>query len=352
MFGGFYLGNQYFGGYIYGAKLQLFLSDASHQLSSDNVTLTQKHTLVVGSSGHSLASPGILLAQKHQLAVSNTLHGLTNESVILTQKHLLTVANALNSLASTNVALTQKHTIVVNNTTHGLTSEVVVLVEHKTIVVQSTMHGHTVDGNLPIVVQFYLDVQGALHNHSAQSVTLTQRQLLTIASTLHSLISQNLNGLIDIEPPGFGGGWGAPLMQWGGINFNQQLHWWIIDLDSYIRVRDNLYDLPQKIIINGVRGSYTNRHPDDGSVGDEYEIGGGLVPQNPSKKGQFNSNFLENNGLLSGKWHNNGTYDLQDKIIGQLTNKYNKKDGFLPSHIIEQGSFSKTNTPQGEYEVE
>lgn len=65
MFGGYYLGQLYLGISGLPSSGSLSVQQPSHQLSSDNVTLVQKHTIVVDSDSHTLTSENITLTQKH-----------------------------------------------------------------------------------------------------------------------------------------------------------------------------------------------------------------------------------------------------------------------------------------------
>lgn len=376
MYGGYYLGQLYLGISGLPSSGTLTVQSSSHQLSSDNLTLTQKHTLVINSAAHTLVSDNITITQKHQLSIANTIHALTSDNIVLTQKHVLALNNALHGLTSSNISLTQKHTIVVNNTSHSLSSDNTVLVEHKTLVVQDTLHGHTVDGNLPIVVHFYLVVDNATHSHSADNIVLTQKQLLAVGNAVHSIVSDNLNGLVNLQPYGMGGGFGAidgfGLAEFGSINMLLPLNWLILNLDSYISLQDDFDSLTQKHYLSPddanhnlfstttmdlvqiyyrEGGVYIRDEGSSGTHGAEYVPGTGTLPNNSAKQGQFNSILVEINGSLVRNGNYNGSYEIDEQNTGQLTNKNGNSGAFLPANDIATGSYIKQTTPQGDYEV-
>lgn len=366
MLGGYYLGQLYLGISGLPSSGTLSVQSSSHHLSSDNITLTQKQTLVVNSATHSLTSVNITLTQKHQLSVANTVHALSSDNAVLTQKQILAINNALHNVASDIITLVQKHTLVVNNTTHLLTSSNTDLVEHKTLAVQNTLHGHTVDGNIPIVVHFYLVVNNATHSHSAQNVVLTQKQLLAVANTIHSIASSNLNGLINLQPYGTGGGFGGintfGIAEFGEINIYRPLNWLLLNLDTYIHLSDNSTTISQRhnLATNNTQhsisstsiqnlwqiyyrygGVYLKDNGSEGEHGAEYVPEAGTIPNNSANEGQINSIFLENNGSLVSQTGSDGSYQIDEKNTGQLTNKNGINGSFLPAPLIDTGSFIK-----------
>lgn len=366
MLGGYYLGQLYLG--ISGLPAGGILSPqgSSHQLSSDNITLTQKHTIVVDSAAHTLASDNLTLTQKHLLAIDAALHTLMSENVALTSEHFLGVNDAFHSLVSTEIGLTQKHTIVVDDTTHDLTSGNLELVEHKTLVVQNTTHGHIADGDLPIVVQFYLLVDNASHNHTADNTVLTQWHLLAVANTLHSLESTTLGGLINLEPDGFGGGFGAidgwAVKQYAEINILLPNNYLIVGLDSYIDLFDDFTDLTQKHVLDvhdgGISlmletielvekvyrysGTYIRDIPSDGAHGSEYEKSTGTIPRKSTEFGEVTTVPEPNLGFLIVKMGSSGSYD-EDTVNNGIIKTDNMGSGYLTTEVIETGIYTKDN---------
>lgn len=81
MLGGYYLGQLYLGISGLPDTGTLSVQSSSHQLSSDNITITQKHTLVTSSAVHSLASDNVTIIQKFILKADDTIHNITSDNV-------------------------------------------------------------------------------------------------------------------------------------------------------------------------------------------------------------------------------------------------------------------------------
>lgn len=375
MLGGYYLGQLYLGMSGLPAAGELSPQGSNHQLSSDNIVLTQKHTIVVDSDSHSLTSQNITLTQKHLLTVENTIHTLMSENVALTSEQILGINDAYHGLSSTEIALTQKHTIVVDNTTHTLSSQNIDLVEHKTLVVQNTTHGHTVEGNLPIVVHFYLDVANALHGHTVPNISLTQKQLLTVANTLHGITSPQLGGLINIQPDGMGGGFGAvdgfAVAEYGAINIELPLNFLILASSTHHNLLTDSVILNQKnllVVNNGnitltspnlelwelvfrYSGIYIKDFDDEGAMGEEYTPGGGTVPNKIGHFGNLAPVVGRDNGFLVTKVGSSGSFNESAVNNGNIK-KANSGQGNLTTEVEDTGIYVKKENNNGEYEVE
>ena len=373
MLGGYYLGQLYLGVSGLPSAGILSLVPASHQLTSDNITLTQKHTLVVANALHGHTAGSVVLTQKHLLAVENAIHSLQTDNVAITSEQVLGINSAFHGLTSTNIDLTQKHTLVVNNTSHGLTSQNVQLVEHYTLAVQNTAHNHTAEGNLPIVVHFYLVVDNTLHGQTAQNIALTQKQLLVVANTLHGLTSTTLAGLLSIEPFGFGGGFGAVdgygYSGFGVINTELVQNYYIRGLDSYHTLATESAPLAQKhtlvtddgyILVTNPHlnitqviwydgGVYIKDGSDLGSMGEEYDADSGTVPTNNGYFGQITPVAESNQGFLIVKIGSSGSYEQNDMNGGILISS-NSGEGNLTPDTEDTGNYIKSNTNTGEYE--
>jgi hypothetical protein len=373
MFGGYYLGQLYLG--ISGLPIAGILSvvPSSHQLSSDNVTLTQKHIIVIADTLHGLTSENITLTQKHLLSVDNAIHTLMSENVAITSEQVLGVNDAFHGVTSTEIALTQKHTIVVENTTHGLTSDNLDLVEHKLLVVANALHGHTAE-TPAIVVHFYLVVDNTLHGHTAGSLLLSQKHTIVVANTLHSLTSDTLGGLINIQPDGMGGGFGAvdgfAFAEYGTINIELPLNYYIyagnalhtlsdnftvitqrhtlVTSDGYILVTSPNLDMTQVIWFDG--GVYIKDYGSDGSMGAEYDSDAGTNVLNNGYFGNLAPVVNPDNGFLIGKMGSSGSYEEND-INSGIINLANGGQGNLSTEVQDTGIYAKDNNNNGEYEV-
>ncbi len=374
MFGGYYLGQLYLGISGLPASGNITVQSDSHQLSSDNITLTQKQTIVIADTLHGLTSGNITLIQKHLVTADDAYHTLMSENVAITSEQVLGINSAFHGLTSTTLDLTQKHTLVVNNTAHGLTSDNIQLVEHFTLAVANTLHGHTAE-TPAIVVHFYLVVANALHGHTAQNITLTQKQLLVVADTLHGLTSTTLAGLLSIEPFGFGGGFGAVdgygYSGFGVINTELVQNYYIRGLDSYhtlltdaapltqkhTLVTNNGYilvstanlDLSQYIWFDG--GVYIMDSESEGEAGSEYTPGNGTTAVEHGYFGQIAPVADSNLGFLVVEMGSNGSYAINDTNNGIL-NRSNSGQGNLTTEVEDTGNYIKSNNNSGEYEAQ
>jgi hypothetical protein len=352
MLGGYYLGQLYLG--ISGLPSSGVLSvvPSSHQLSSDNITLTQKHSILVDSTAHALSSENITLTQKHVLTVENAIHTLMSENVAITSEQVLGINDAFHGLTSTEIALTQKHTIVVDNTTHTVNSDNLDLVEHKTLVINNTLHGHTAQ-SVTLAVRSYLDVANALHSHTAQNTLLTQKHSLVVSNTTHSLLTDAIGGLLSIEPNGFGGGYGA-IEAWGvkhfaEINIELPLNYIIIADDATHSLWFDDFDTFVQIF-NMVRtGIYIKDFEKDGEVGEQYTADAGTVPTNNGYFGNLAPVVGSDNGFFMVEVGSSGSYDNNDINDGILKSG-NRGEGELSTEVIETGIYAKKDNNTGEYE--
>lgn len=353
MLGGYYLGQWYLGISGLPAGGTLSPQGSSHQLSSDNITLTQKHTIVIDSASHTLTSGEITLTQKHVLTVEDAIHTLMSENIALTSEHFLGINDSFHGLTSTEIQLTQKHTIVVENTTHSLTSENIDLVEHKTLSVDNALHGHTAQ-SITISVKSYLDVANALHSHTAGSPTLTQKHTLVVNNTIHSLLTDSLGGLINIQPDGFGGGWGAieawGVKQFGEINIELPLNYLILNLDSsHTLSSDELDTFIQ--IFNMIRtGIYIKDFENDGDVDSEYSADTGTIPVKNGYFGNLAPVANPDNGFLILEMGSSGSYS-ENGINSGILKPGNRGSGSLETEVQDTGIYTKKENNNGEYEV-
>lgn len=352
MLGGYYLGQLYLG--ISGLPSAGVLSvvPSSHQLSSDNITLTQKHTIVVDSGSHTLTSENITLTQKHVLTVEDVYHTLMSENVALTSEHFLGINDSFHGLTSTEIVLTQKHTIVVDSTTHSVNSDNLDLVEHKTLIIANASHGHTAQ-SVTLAVRSYLDVANVLHSHTAQNIALAQKHVIVVNNTTHSLLTDALGGLINIQPDGFGGGYGAieawGVKHFGEINIELPLNYliladdathslWFDDFDTFVQ------------IFNMIRtGIYIKDFEKDGEVGEQYTPGSGTMPSNNGNFGNLAPVVGSDNGFFIVEMGSSGSYE-QNGINDGILQSGNRGSGELTTEVIETGIYAKKDNNTGEYE--
>lgn len=343
MLGGYYLGQLYLGMSGLPSAGVLSVVQSNHQLSSDNITLVQKHTIVIESAAHSLTSENITLTQKHVLAVEDAVHSQLSDNSSITSEHFLGLDDSFHGLTSTEIQLLQKHTIIVENTTHGSTSENLGLTEHKTLAVDNTLHGHTAQAVI-LVVKSYLDVANGLHTHTADGVTLTQKHTLVVSNTTHSLLIDSLGGLINLEPFGFGGGFGAieawGVKQFGVINIELPINFLILAQDGFHNLTsEEIAEFIQ--IFNMVkRGEYTKDFESEGAVGSEYSQDAGTMPVNNGSFGQITPVTDEDNGFFVVDMGASGSYTQHAKTSGVITTD-NGSGGMYSPDDIDTGNYIK-----------
>ena len=253
----------------------------------------------------------------------------------------LSVQQPSHQLSSDNVTLVQKHTIVVDSTTHSINSDNLYLVEHKTLIIANASHGHTAQG-VTLAVRSYLDVANALHSHIAQNVALTQKHVIVVNNTTHSLLTDALGGLINIQPYGFGGGYGAieawGVKHFGEINIELPLNYliiadnavhnlWFDDFDTFVQ------------IFNMIRtGIYIKDFEKDGEVGEQYTPGSGTMPTNNGYFGQITPVPESNHGFFVVDMCTSGSY-IQNNV----------NDGILTSGNSSSGTYSTDEQDTGNY---
>lgn len=245
----------------------------------------------------------------------------------------LSVQSSSHQLSSDNITLTQKHSIVVSNTTHGLSSGNLDLVEHKTLSVSNAYHGHTAQG-ITLAVRSYLDVSNAIHGHSANNVAIAQRHYLIVSNGQIAHTAESLGGLINLEPFGLGGGFGAVdgfgIVAFGSINIELPIHLYIFADDSHHSLPTDSFE--QFIqIFNMVRtGEYKKDFGDSGSVGSEYTKATGTMPSKNGSFGQITPVSDSNQGFLILDVIPSGSYTESAKDSG-IISKTNSSDGsYLP----------------------
>jgi hypothetical protein len=251
--------------------------------------------------------------------------------------------DAFHGVTSPEVQLTQKHTIVVQNTTHSLSSDNLTLVEHKTLAVDNTSHGHTAQ-SVTISVRSYLDVANGLHSVSSPDVPITQKQILAINNAIHSLITDSLGGLINLEPFGMGGGWGAVdgwgIAEWGSINIELPINFIIRAADANHELSSDALDTFIQIF-NMIRtGDYTKDFESNGSVGSEYQKDTGTMPVKQGSFGQITPVLDEDNGFLTVDTVSYGSFIEKEQFTGILSSR-NSGQGTLSPDEIDAGNYIK-----------
>lgn len=213
-----------------------------------------------------------------------------------------------------------------------------------------------------------LSVVPSSHQLTSDNTTLTQKHTLIVANTLHGLISDTLGGLINIQPDGFGGGFGAieawGVKQFGEINIELPINFLILNLDSNHSVSsDSLNTFIQ--IFNMIRtGIYIKDFDDDGYVGDEYIKDSGVAIVNKPKLGKLTNQF---NALIDETAEFILLSEADEVLIGNIYDGYkfifmtnrgsegvfqldnNKESGTLFIDNITNGELNKIIGEDSEY---
>ena len=188
----------------------LVIQNSAHAVSSDNVALTQVHSLAVANAAHAVSSDNVALTGAGDLEIQDAAHAVSSGNVALTQVHSLAVANAAHAVSSDNVvlepvapgdleiqdaahavssdspALTQVHILAIADSAHAVSSTTMAM--GTALVVQNAAHAVTSDG-VALTQVHVLAVQNAAHSQSAQSAVLTQVHQLLIANASHAVSS-------------------------------------------------------------------------------------------------------------------------------------------------------------------
>lgn len=266
----------------------------------------------------------------------------------------LSVVPSSHQLSSDNINLTQKHTIVVANTTHAVISQKappyqpdddynVNLIEHKTLAVQGTQHSHTVDG-VTISVRSYLDIEDNFIGHTVDNTVLTQKHTLAVNNTLHGLLTDSLGGLINIQPDGYGGGWGAidgfGVAGFGSINIELPLNFLILADDALHNLSSDELDAFIQIF-NMIRtGEYIKDFGEAGQVGSEYAKDTGTMPVKQGNFGQITPVPESNQGFFIVEMGTSGSYTQNSKTNGILTSG-NSSSGTYSTDEEDTGNYIK-----------
>jgi hypothetical protein len=166
----------------------LTVAGASHASSSDNVVLVQVHTLAVADSAHALTSDALVFTQLHNLSVADAAHALTSDTPNLMQAHSLTVNDASSAITSDNIALTQVHALSIDDSSHVLASDNVVLNASQFLIIADSSHALTSD-NIILTQIHNLSVDDSTHTTTSGESALTQVHNLTVADSDHALTS-------------------------------------------------------------------------------------------------------------------------------------------------------------------
>jgi hypothetical protein len=168
----------------------LAISDAAHSLASDAVALTQSHALEIANAAHTLGSDAVTLGQAHALAVASASHTLSSDAVTLSTAHVLAIADATHAHTAGSVAITQTHVLAVADAAHALTSDAVTVSEGvaATLAIADASHALTSDA-VALTQTTTLAIADASHGLSSGTVALTQAHALTIADAVEAVFS-------------------------------------------------------------------------------------------------------------------------------------------------------------------
>lgn len=92
----------------------LVIQDAAIGVSSDNIVITQEHTLVIQEASHIMSADNILMTQTHMLTVQDATITQTADNLTLTQHIDLAIQKAVMAMSSDNLNLSQVHQITIH----------------------------------------------------------------------------------------------------------------------------------------------------------------------------------------------------------------------------------------------
>lgn len=212
---------------------------------------------------------------------------------------VLSVVPSSHQLSSDNINLTQKHTIVVSYDSYTLTSD---------------------------------------------NITLTQKHTLSVSNASHSLLIDALGGLINIQPYGMGGGFGAVdgwgVAEFGSINIELPLNFLILADDALHNLSSDELDAFIQIF-NMVRtGEYIKDFGEAGQVGSEYTKDTGTMPVKNGSFGQITPVPESNHGFFIVEIGTSGSYTQNGKTNGILTSG-NSSSGIYLTDEEDTGNYIK-----------
>ena len=160
------------------------VSDATHNHTSEVVTLTQIYDLAVEESTHSHTSGTVNLFVEGILLVEDSTHGHTSDAVRLVVEGILILEGSQHRHTSEESTLYQEHQLSVNDSTHNLLSDLVPIQRISDLDVNESKH--TVTSEEVSLLQVHdLSIHDSTHAHTADSTDL-EDVTITIVDTKSS----------------------------------------------------------------------------------------------------------------------------------------------------------------------
>lgn len=189
----------------------LVVQDVTHDVTSQNVAITQLHILVVSDTQHQTFVGSIVIPQIHILEIVTNSHATKTDEVSFTQLHILVVDAGLEAVLSENTALVQLHILEIQSPSHSefvqtcalqvqgsitpfesahvVKSTNVTLVQNYSLDVQSS--SHDISNTIPPIGPVLL-VQGATQTTAAQRIDVTQTHHISVTDSKLVTATQNL----------------------------------------------------------------------------------------------------------------------------------------------------------------
>lgn len=176
--------------------IDLVIGDNIHSHLSDNVVITQDHSLSVDSNLHSNISDAPVITQVHILAIDENIHStISDGNIVVTQIEPaidLFPNDNIHSHLSDNIDVTQVHIVTINDNVHSHLSDTPTITQVHIITVNDNMHSHLSDNITITVDPINLTVNSNIHSHVSDNITITQIHVLSTNDNLHEHISDNV----------------------------------------------------------------------------------------------------------------------------------------------------------------
>ncbi len=153
-----------------------------------------------------------------------------------------------------------------------------------------------------------------------------------------------LGGLINIQPHGMGGGFGAVdgfgVAEFGSINIELPLNFLILAEDALHELSSDELDTFIQIFDMIRTGDYIKDYGSSGSVGSEYSKSTGTMPIKQGNFGQITTVPESNHGFFIVEMGTSGSYTQNGKTNGILTSG-NSSSGSYSTDEQDTGNYIK-----------
>jgi hypothetical protein len=173
------------------AAIDLSINDSSHGLISDNVSLTQVHSLSIGDSEHGLISDNLELSQNYNLSIDDASHGQICDNIDISVSSDIVVDDSVHDLSSDGIILTQEHNVLIQDSDHSLGSNNIDLIQSHSLQCSDCSHELTSD-NISLDSTIILDINDSSHVLNSDNIELVQESDLIINDSTINLSSDNI----------------------------------------------------------------------------------------------------------------------------------------------------------------